>query len=274
MRASLGSEFTPNRDAGCDLLLVFVSYHTSVDEVNSLRSCLLNLPSNIRYAVVVNDYILNEPIDALQKDAAYFIKSSTNLGYGKAINKLIFGLKSLPEFIGIMNTDLYWDTSTFPFILKWMTSNKHVSLLVPRILNKDGQTQFLCKQNPTILGMVSRRFIPTFIKPRFLKLYDSWYTMRDYDYNSIFDVPYLSGCCMVARSSCFVDCGGFDDSYFLYLEDADLTRLMSSKGKCIHFPFASVTHRWGRGNYLSFRLMLVNVISAWHYFSKWGLKVW
>ena len=274
MSASLGSQFSSNRDTNCDLLLVFVSYHTSSDEVNSLRSCLVNLPTNIRFAVVVNDYISNEPIDLLQNDALYFIKNTNNLGYGKAINKLIFGLKSLPEFIGILNTDLVWEPSTFPAILKWMSSNKYVSLLAPKILNEAGHTQFLCKQYPTILGMLSRRFIPNSIKLKFLKLYDSWYTMRDHDYDSIFEVPYLSGCCMVARSSCFVDCGGFDDDYFLYLEDADLTRLMSTKGKCIHFPFASVTHRWGRGNYLRLRLMLVNLISAWHYFCKWGFKVW
>ena len=59
--------------------------------------------------------------------------------------------------------------------------------------------------------------------------------MNAYDYGSIFDVPYLSGCCMVARSSSFIDCGGFDERYFLYLEDADLTRMLSETGRCIHF---------------------------------------
>ena len=46
--------------------------------------------------------------------------------------------------------------------------------------------------------------------------------MSEYDYNKIFDVPYLSGCCMVVKSSSFISYGGLIiDS--LYLEDADLS---------------------------------------------------
>jgi len=67
--------------------------------------------------------------------------------------------------------------------------------------------------------------------------------------------------------------GGFDSRYFLYLEDADLTRSMATIGRTIHLPIASVIHYWGRGNYRSWWLVLVNLHSAWIYFRKWGLRI-
>ena len=137
-----------------------------------------------------------------------------------------------------------------------------------------GQKQKLCKQNPTLLALISRRFVPYSIKPQWLRQYDRWYQMDDFDYNGIFEVPYLSGCCMLFNSSSFVKVGGFDEKYFLYLEDADLTRQLTYEGRCIHLPIASVVHAWGRGNYKNIFLTLVNLASAWHYFCKWGWVIW
>ena len=97
--------------------------------------------------------------------------------------------------------------------------------------------------------------------------------MANKDYSSIFDVPYLSGCCMIARTSSFIESGGFDQRYF-YLEDADLTRSMRKYGRCIHFPYVSVVHSWGRGNYRNIWLMLINIVSAFIYFKKWGIALW
>ena len=79
---------------------------------------------------------------------------------------------------------------------------------------------------------------------------------------------------MIIRTSIFFDIGGFDERYFLYLEDADITRTISMKARCLYFPFVSVTHSWGRGNYKSLQLMVVNIVSAWKYFKKWGISLW
>ena len=59
----------------------------------------------------------------------------------------------------------------------------------------------------------------------------------------------LAAVCMIIDSSVFINSGGFDERYFLYLEDADLTRSLSNFGRCIHFPYSQITHKWGRGNY-------------------------
>ena len=125
-----------------------------------------------------------------------------------------------------------------------------------------------------MLGLFSRRFLPNGLKPGWLKRYDRWYEMADQNYEEVFEAPYLSGCCMLIRSEAFRRAGGFDERYFLYLEDADLTRSLARDGRCVHLPVASVVHGWGRGNYSNLGLMAVNLTSAWHYFRKWGWALW
>ena len=256
------------------LLLLLVAYHPSSLEVEQLQACLANLPPDVGYAVVVNDHQPGEPVDQLAAAADLFLANPDNPGYGRAVNRLVVRLGQLPPYIGVLNTDLSWEPGSFEQLLAWLQQHPQVSLAVPQILDEQGTPQKLCKHHPTVLGLFSRRFLPNGLKPGWLKRYDRWYVMADQNYEEVFEAPYLSGCCMLIRSEAFRRAGGFDQRYFLYLEDADLTRSLSREGRCVHLPVASVVHGWGRGNYRNLGLMVVNLTSAWHYFRKWGLALW
>jgi GT2 family glycosyltransferase len=257
-----------------ELLLLLVAYHPSSLEVQQLQACLAELPPEVGYAVVVNDHQPGEPVEQLAAGADCFLTNRDNPGYGRAVNRLVVRLGQLPPYIGVLNTDLSWPSGTFELLLGWLQQHQDVSLAVPQILDEAGTPQKLCKHHPTVLGLFSRRFLPDVLKPAWLKRYDRWYVMADQNYQEVFDAPYLSGCCMLIRSDAFRLAGGFDERYFLYLEDADLTRSLARDGRCVHLPVAGVVHGWGRGNYRNLGLMAVNLASAWHYFRKWGWALW
>jgi GT2 family glycosyltransferase len=256
------------------LLLLLVAYHPSLQEVEQLQACLAELPPQVGYAVVVNDHHPGEPVEQLAPGADGFLANPDNPGYGRAVNRLVAHLGELPPYIGVLNTDLTWPSGTFGQLLGWLQQHPQVSLAVPQILDEAGSLQKLCKHNPTVLGLFSRRFLPDWLKPAWLKRYDRWYVMADQHYQEVFEAPYLSGCCMLIRSDAFRRAGGFDERYFLYLEDADLTRTLAREGRCVHLPVAGVVHGWGRGNYRNLGLMAVNLASAWSYFRKWGWALW
>lgn len=255
-----------------DLTLIFVSYKTNHAEVESLSSCLARLDKSIGYAVVVNKYTPGEPIDSLEKDADAFMRLSSNVGYGAAINRISKGVNS--KWIAAINTDIIWGKGCFEDLATWLNNNQGVAIAVPQILDQKGKLQMLCKKDPSVLALISRRFLPHRLKPRFLKRYDKSYTYGSYDYHEVFEACYLSGCCMIINRAIFEYVGGFDERFFLYLEDADLTRSMRRHGRCIHLPISSIVHTWGRGNYKSMRLAFVNIISTVTYFRKWGIKVY
>lgn len=257
------------------LVLVIVAFHPSVREVERLASCLKALASWIGVVVVANDHQFGEPVDRLSPIADLFLRSSDNLGYGRAVNLAVATLQSsghLPPLIGALNTDLGWSSGSIESLGEWLEAHPEVVLAVPKIEDPSGREQALCKQDPTLLALLSRRFWPQWLKPAWLRRYDADYVMVDSDLNGVFDVPYLSGCCMLIRSRAFLEVGGFDPRFFLYLEDADLTRMMRARGRCVHLPVASIQHNWGRGNHHSWWLTLVNFQSAWLYFRKWGFR--
>lgn len=256
------------------LLLLLVAYHPSQEEVEQLQACLAELQQQVGYAVVVNDHTPGEPVELLAAGAVCFLTNRENPGYGRAVNRLVRAMSDCPAHLAVLNTDLTWQAGTFERLQGWLEQHPEVSLAVPQILDGLGRPQMLCKRHPTLLGLFSRRFLPDRLKPTWLKRYDRWYVMADQDLQQVFDVPYLSGCCMLLRREAFERVGGFDERYFLYLEDADLTRSLAREGRCVHLPVAAVVHGWGRGNYHNLRLMLVNLVSAWHYFCKWGWVLW
>jgi GT2 family glycosyltransferase len=256
------------------LLLLLVAYHPSPLEVEQLQACLAELPPQVGYAVVVNDHQPGEPVEQLEAGADCFLTNRDNPGYGRAVNRLVVRLGQLPPYIGVLNTDLSWSAGTFEQLLGWLQQHPEVNLAVPQILDEAGTPQKLCKHHPTVLGLFSRRFLPDLLKPAWLKRYDRWYVMADQNYQQVFEAPYLSGCCMLVKSEAFRRAGGFDERFFLYLEDADLTRSLARDGRCVHLPVAGVVHGWGRGNYRNVGLMAVNLASAWHYFRKWGWALW
>jgi len=260
-----------------ELHLILVAFHPSAAEVGRLEICLAQLPLQIGYVVVVNDHTPGEPVERLQAGADLFLTTQKNPGYGSAVNWAAHQLLAsgvAGPWIAAMNTDLTWDPGSFETLLAWLNQRPDVVLAVPQIVDPAGTVQQLCKTDPALLALLSRRFLPECCKPRALRTYDRRYVMADRNYEEPMDVAYLSGCCMLIRRSAFEAVGGFDERFFLYLEDADLTRSLRAMGRCMHVPLARVRHAWGRGNHRSLRLTLVNLMSAWLYFRKWGFKLY
>ena len=123
------------------LLLILVSYHTSENEVDLLLNCLSSLPSNIGYALAVNEYRKGQVVEKLFANSDYLSLNNDNLGYGKAVNNLLSKVYNKPEYIAILNTDLSWPKGTFENMIHWMDDHSDISLMVPQILSPLGQIQ-------------------------------------------------------------------------------------------------------------------------------------
>ena len=62
------------------------------------------------------------------------------------------------------------------------------------------------------------------------------YLMLDEDLTVAREIDFCTGCFFVIRPEAFRQMGGFDEGYFMYVEDADLTRKAQSCVKCILRP--------------------------------------
>lgn len=212
----------------------------------------------------------NSPTDYLRqfcKHEAEYVFVGKNLGYGKAHNLAMLQSLDKAQYHIVLNPDVCFDPDVLGKIYDFMEDNPESGLVMPKVFGTDGEMQMLCKLLPLPVNLVTRRFFPF---KDWLKKINDRYEMKDTGYDRVMNVPFLSGCFMFLRTSALKKVGLFDERFFLYAEDTDLSRRMHQQYETLFFPGAEITHVHARGSYKSIRLTLRNAISAIQYFNKWG----
>lgn len=253
-----------------DLKLLFSSYKKSVQYAQKKY--------DIQDTVIIID---NNPSGGYKEKILSFLdinslnyrylESSVNGGYGHGHNQAIISGDS--DFHLICNPDIEFFEDTIKVGVDAFNNNPSVVLLTPAVTGKDGSRQYLCKRNPQLLHLFLRRFAPNLIKNTFFKSYLERYEYKDYSYDKkIFNVPFCTGCFMFFRTNILKQLKGFDENFFMYLEDADLSRRALRLGETLYLPSFKVIHRWERGSYNSKKLRNVAIRSAFYYSKKWFLR--
>jgi len=234
--------------------------------IESFLSCALN---------VVLHVVDNSPTNALETSfvdyPVVYHHHGSNAGYGRGHNT---ALKECSEsrYHVIINPDITIAPSTIESLSYFMDANQDVGMVCPKVLNEDGSVQHLNKRYPTIYDLFIRRFLPKrlhgLIKKRL-----AWYETRDIGYETIHDVEYMSGCFMFCRTKALMAVNGFDDRYFMYFEDADLSRKIQQAGyRTVYYPDSTVTHLWERASHKSIKMTWVFIVNMYRYFNKWNWK--
>ncbi len=255
-----------------NLTVSLVLYKDEPNKVFKSVNCVLKAPINVTVCIVDNSPTseLSKIFQGL-KEVDYFYNQGKNVGFGKAHNLAISKLPK-SQYHLVLNPDVYFDEQVIPKLIEYLEINKDIGLIQPKICFPSGETQYLCKREPTVSALFARRFIPKKLQG-YLKSYLDWYEMRDTQYNKIIDVPYLSGCFMLFRRQYLDEIGYFDENIFMYLEDADITLRMAKKYRSVFYPEVQIYHYWERGAYKSWRLTMVTIQSAIYYFNKYGWKL-
>lgn len=196
---------------------------------------------------------------------AKLLCNAENVGFGAAHNRVRGMLTS--KYHCIINPDIILTEESIAKMAAYMDDHPEVALLSPRVVfPKTGEDQILGKRNPKIKYLVASRM-------RFLKVAEKAldeYAMRDADYSQPFEIENATGCFMFIRTDVYKRIGGFDERYFLYFEDCDITRAIGKYGKTLYYPYAIVGHEWARESKKDTRLLLIQIQSMFKYFSKWS----
>lgn len=214
-----------------------------------------------------NDPVLAAEISSLQSEKICYIPSE-NRGFGAGHNEaLCHSATEGFEFHIIVNPDISFKSGTLEKIIAFMKDFPDIGLVMPKTLNSDGSIQHNCKFVPTPTDLIFKRFMPAFMKRGRMKRF----MMMDYDHNVILDVPYLCGCFMAFRNSVLKKSGLFDERFFLYPEDIDITRRIWHSGfRAVYFPGAEVIHSHTQASYKSIKMLWCHIWNMIRYFNKWG----
>lgn len=242
-----------------------VLYHNSPQEVAKLLECILKSSVNKLYII---DNSRDDSFRILEKhsERIRYIHNE-NIGYGGAHNIAIREAMSFGAIYHVViNPDIYFDEGTIEALAKYMDNNADVGWVMPKVIYPDGKLQYLCKPLPTPTDLIFRRFIPK----EWFKKRKADYELRNFDYNHELNIPFLSGCFMFLRVSALQKIGIFDERFFMYGEDIDLSRRMHSEYKTIFYPKVSVVHAHKAESYKNYKMLFIHIKNIVKYFNKWG----
>ncbi|PRD46806.1 glycosyltransferase [Sphingobacterium haloxyli] len=256
---------------GSQLKVVNISivlYNTSLGDIENILSSLNRV--ELAYVLYIID---NSPSDTLKeyfqgKENIVYVHNPANPGFGASHN-LVFQ-KSIDENITyhfVVNPDVYFNSDVITAMVEYMNANSKVGMMMPQILNLDGSIQNLPKLLPSPFSLILRKLkAPRFLYNRFIERYE----LRGVAANRVYKAPVLSGCFTVFRVEALKEIGLYDDRFFMYFEDWDMSRRMYEKYETIYFPQVSVYHGYESGANKSQRLFKIFIDSAKKYFNKWG----
>lgn len=191
------------------------------------------------------------------------LEPGTNRGFGAGHNLVLPLLTS--ELHAIINPDVVLREDAVAAMADYMQAHPDVGLLSPRIRFPDGRDQVLGKRDPTLRYLVASRLRGSGAPKKALREY----AMLDEDLSVPCDIENATGCFMLVRTDLFRELGGFDERYFMYFEDCDLSRTVRRTSRVVYFPGACIYHVWGRESKKNSKLRRIQIRSMFYYFRKW-----
>jgi GT2 family glycosyltransferase len=226
-----------------DVSIIIVNYNTTDLTSKCVESIIRNTHDSIKYEIIVVDN--NSPdqsIKDLEKRYPMIevLYSEDNKGFGYANN---LGFKRANgTYYFLLNPDAYLINDAISFFFNYMNriENKNVGICGGELITQLNYETVSYGNFPTILELVSSIGFFKFYKT----YYKNYIALGVVNFsNEIREVDFISGADMFIRSSLINKIGGFDEDFFLYFEEVELTYRAKLHGyKSYILPNVNICH--------------------------------
>jgi N-acetylglucosaminyl-diphospho-decaprenol L-rhamnosyltransferase len=193
------------------------------------------------------------PEEALERyPNARLLRTGANLGYGSAVNRAVRTYVTGeqeddaedgdPEFFIVANPDVVWGPGSIDVLLEAAQRWPRAGSLGPLIRDPDGSVYPSARHQPSLVrGGMHAVVGPVWKSNPWTAAY-----RQERLEPSERPVGWLSGSCLLLRREAFDAIAGFDERYFMYMEDVDLGDRLSAAGwQNVYVPSAEVLHDKG-----------------------------
>lgn len=244
-----------------------VTYHTPLDE---LATCLHSLCAcgMIRRVDVVDNGSESriEDFCHLYGRRVRYIKNK-NTGYGAGHNVSL--RDSLADdtvrYHLVVNSDIYFSSGVIETLADIMELDSEVGQAMPRVIYPDGSPQCAYHPVPSPMDLIGHRFFRSWCRRRMNR-----YEIDATEYSRPVNIPYHHGCFMLFRVGALRRVGIFDERFFMYPEDIDMTRRVHECYKTLVVPAVTVTHIHHADSRRNLRMLRIHAYNMMKYFLKWG----
>ncbi len=212
-----------------------VLYNESIEELSKTVTSFLNIPIAKKLFLIDNSPTDKFKNQANHSDVEYaFI--GENLGFGAGHNKVLDKIKNTSTYHLVLNPDVTFQPKVIPNLIKVLEKDDNLSMISPKVVFPDGEHQYSCRRYPTFFELILRWF-------RFENEKVKKGKYLDKDLTNPFYPDFIQGSFMLFKTIDFVELNGFDERYFLYMEDIDICKKIDAIGKKkMYYPNEEITH--------------------------------
>lgn len=203
-----------------------VVFKENLEDLNTTIECFLNIPFSTKLYLIDNtpdrffEYVFNDK-------RIEYLGVEENIGFGPAHNKILHKIRNNSNFHLVLNPDVSFSETVIPNLISELKKDENIAMIAPKVLFQNGSHQFSCRRYPNAIELIVRRFY--FLKLFFRNIiYKGEY--REKDLSKPFFAEYLTGCFQLYNTIDFVQLNGFDERYFLYMEDVDICKKIDNLG--------------------------------------------
>lgn len=212
--------------------VVIVSFNTAV-HLHRLLTSLRGI-SGLGRVIVVDNASTDDSKAVTESFGANWLPTGRNLGFGSAANRGVAA--ALREFVVVLNPDTVVEADLLVCLRDRLLQNPRVGLAGPAIRNPDGSIYPSARSFPSLVDAIGHATVGL------ITTNNPW-TRR---YRNPTTIDWISGTAMALRRTAFESVGGFDERYFMYVEDVDLCwRLRNAGWSVLYVPETAVTHTIG-----------------------------
>ncbi len=224
-----------------DAAIIIVNWNAGTQLSECIASIQKHAADIAAKLVVVDNGSTDHSADFLNDHPAVtLIRSGSNLGFGKACN--LGAAHAQAEFLLFLNPDAALLPGSLQKALAYMQNAQHaqVGICGVQLLDESGHIARSCSRFPSALGFVAHAMGLTHLFPRL------GHFMAEWPHDKTREVDHVIGAFFLVRRTLFEQLGGFDERFFVYLEDLDFSYLARQAGwKAVYLADTQAFHAGG-----------------------------
>ena len=231
----------------------------------ALLECVASLRrAGLATVVVVDNASSDGSLEALAAadPAAILVPTGRNLGYGAAANRGV--ARCSEDLVLVCNPDLVVDPSAPDRLAAVLAADPSLAVAGPLVVDEGGATYPSARDFPSPAVAVLHAAVGL-VRPD--NRWSRAYRREEPAPSAERESDWVSGACLLVRRTAFASVGGFDEGYFMYVEDLDLCWRLHRAGWGVRYvPAARVLHVQGvSASRHPYRMLVAHHRSAWRF---------
>ncbi len=241
--------------------IVILNWNRPKDTIDCLESiCEMSFLGLYPTVVLVDNASTDDSLDKIRNWASKrfstqeslgkrlefkILKNKENLGFAQGNNVgILYSLERKSDFILLINNDTYTDKNMLKYLLDTAKVNSRVGAISPKIYFAKGYEFHKGRYRKSELGRVIWYAGGNLDWDNVLGLNRGVDEVDHGQYDEISETDFATGACMLLRSTALREVGLFDQRYFMYFEDVDLSQRLKAVGWKVMYDFrAKLWHK-------------------------------